>query len=94
MFFIIGLFGSRNRKVFAAYEFFLYTLIGSLFLLLALITLYLETGTSDYLTLLAQPISINRQYILWLGKTPLAIIHLVRSFSSLPALAVSSISKI
>jgi NADH-ubiquinone oxidoreductase chain 4 len=51
MLFLIGFFGSRNRKVYAAYQFFLYTLIGSLFLLLALIVLYLEAGTSDYLTL-------------------------------------------
>lgn len=65
MFFLIGFFGSRNRKIYAAYQFFLYTLIGSLFLLLALIVLYLEAGTSDYLTLLAQPVSINRQYLLW-----------------------------
>jgi len=31
MFFLIGIYGGRNRKVHAAYEFFLYTLIGSLF---------------------------------------------------------------
>lgn len=73
---------SRNRKIYAAYQFFLYTQIGSLFLLLALIILYLEAGTSDYLTLLAQPVSINRQYFLWL--TQLAKINfVVRSFSNL-----------
>ena len=37
MYLLIGFYGSRNRKIHAAYQFFLYTLIGSLFLLLALI---------------------------------------------------------
>jgi len=69
MFFIIGFFGSRNRKITAAYQFFLYTLSGSLFLLLALIVLYIEGGSSNYLILLSQPIASSNQYFLWLGKT-------------------------
>lgn len=32
MFFLIGFYGGRNRKIHAAYQFFLYTLFGSLFL--------------------------------------------------------------
>jgi len=62
MFFLIGFYGGRNRKIHAAYQFFLYTLFGSLFLFLALIVLYLETGTTDYQVLLTIPISENRQY--------------------------------
>jgi len=62
---MIGFYGGRNRKIHAAYQFFLYTLLGSLFLLLGLIILYLETGTSDYQTLLTLPISPSRQYFLW-----------------------------
>jgi NADH-ubiquinone oxidoreductase chain 4 len=48
MFFLIGWYGGRNRKIHAAYQLFLYTLFGSLFLFLALILVYLETGTTDY----------------------------------------------
>jgi len=68
MFFLIGFYGGRNRKIHAAYQFFLYTLFGSLFLFLALIVLYLETGTTDYQVLLTIPISENRQYFLWLSR--------------------------
>jgi NADH-ubiquinone oxidoreductase chain 4 len=47
MFFLIGYFGSRNKKLEANYLFFLYTLFGSLFLLLSIITLTIQTGTTD-----------------------------------------------
>ena len=40
MFLIIGVWGSRERKIRAAYQFFLYTLIGSLFMLLAILLIY------------------------------------------------------
>ena len=65
MFFLIGSYGGRNGKIDAAYELFLYTLFGSLFLLLALILIYLEAGTTSYQVLLTMPISINRQDKLW-----------------------------
>jgi len=48
MFFLIGSYGGRNGKIHAAYQLFLYTLFGSLFLLLALILVYLEGGTTNY----------------------------------------------
>ena len=47
MFLIIGVWGSRERKIRAAYQFFLYTLIGSLFMLLAILLIYFQTGTTD-----------------------------------------------
>lgn len=47
--------------------FFLYTLMGSLFLLLAIIVLIIETGTTDYQVLLSLPINPSQQYMLWLG---------------------------
>lgn len=82
MFFLIGFYGGRNRKIHAAYQFFLYTLFGSLFLFQALIVLYLETGTTDYQVLLTIPISQNRQYFLWLAffislaiKIPMQPVH-------------------
>ena len=47
MFFIIGIWGSTNR-VYAAYKFFLYTLFGSLLMLLGVLTIYFYSGTSNY----------------------------------------------
>lgn len=47
MFIIIGVFGSRERKIGAAYQFFLYTLLGSVFFLIAILTIHFETGTTD-----------------------------------------------
>lgn len=51
MFLIIGVWGSRSRKIKASYYFFIYTLFGSLFMLIAIIHIYLITGTSHYLFL-------------------------------------------
>jgi len=83
MFMIIGIFGSRERKVRAAYFFFLYTLLGSVFMLLALALIYFESGTTDYQILVANPIADNKQYLLWLGffasfavKVPMLPVHI------------------
>ncbi len=67
MFFLIGYYGSRDRKIEANNLFFLYTIFGSLFLLLSIIILILNTGTSDYEILLTMPINENQQLILWFG---------------------------
>jgi NADH:ubiquinone oxidoreductase subunit 4 (subunit M) len=48
MFIIIGVWGSRERKVRAAYMFFLYTLIGSVLMLLSILYIYFKVGTTDY----------------------------------------------
>ena len=48
MFLIIGIWGSRERKIKASYLFFLYTLAGSLFMFIAILHIYLTTGTTDY----------------------------------------------
>lgn len=83
MYFLIGFFGGRNRKSHAANLFFIYTLLGSLFQLLSLIILYLETGTSDYHIILNIPISIFKQYFQWLAfffalaiKIPMIPMHI------------------
>nr|WOA02298.1 NADH dehydrogenase subunit 4 [Gloiopeltis furcata] len=47
MFLIVGTWGSRQRKIRAAYQFFLYTLVGSLLMLVALLVIYFQTGTTD-----------------------------------------------
>nr|BBI37380.1 NADH dehydrogenase subunit 4 [Placozoa sp. H2 HM-2017] len=51
MYLILGIWGSREEKMQAAYYFFFYTLIGSVLMLLCLFSLYNIHGTTDYLTL-------------------------------------------
>ena len=48
MYFLISLYGTSNKKIHASYLFFIYTVIGSQFLFLALQGLYIENGTGDY----------------------------------------------
>jgi NADH-quinone oxidoreductase subunit M len=66
MYLIIGVWGGPNR-IYAAIKFFLYTLAGSLLLLVALITLYFKGGhTFNILTLMGQPYSATVQFwIFW-----------------------------
>ncbi len=54
MFIIIGVWGSGERRIYAAFKFFLYTLLGSVLMLLALLYMYLHAGTTDILVLLGQ----------------------------------------
>lgn len=65
MFFLIGIWGSRSRRIFAAYQFLIYTLFGSLFVLLALIFLLINFGTTDTTILLNSTLSPFREIILW-----------------------------
>ncbi|MDJ0859946.1 MAG: NADH-quinone oxidoreductase subunit M, partial [Dinoroseobacter sp.] len=51
MFLIIGIWGGANR-IYAAFKFFLYTLLGSLLMLVAMIAMYVDAGTTDIPTLL------------------------------------------
>jgi NADH-quinone oxidoreductase subunit M len=51
MFLIIGVWGGK-RRVYASFKFFLYTLLGSLFMLLAILSMYLYAGTTDIDTLI------------------------------------------
>jgi NADH-ubiquinone oxidoreductase chain 4 len=83
MFLIIGIWGARERKIHAAYQFFLYTLLGSLFMLLAILVIYFEVGSTDYQVLAVTDISETRQRILWLGfflafavKVPMIPLHI------------------
>ncbi len=66
MFLIIGVWGGP-RRVYSAFKFFLYTLLGSVLMLLALLTLYFKTGTADILTWTAQPVAAELQMWLWLA---------------------------
>jgi proton-translocating NADH-quinone oxidoreductase chain M len=83
MFIIIGVWGSRARKIKASYLFFLYTLFGSLLLLLAIIYIYIAVGTTNLDTLILHQFSLKEQQILWLAffiafgsKVPMIPVHL------------------
>jgi NADH:ubiquinone oxidoreductase subunit 4 (subunit M) len=67
MYIIIGVWGSRERKIRAAYMFFLYTLFGSVLMLLGIIYIYVQVGSTDYETLLNYEFSALEQKLLWLS---------------------------
>jgi len=66
LFIFIGLFGS-SQKVRASYYLFLYTLFGSLFLLLSIVKIYALTGSYDYDLLHTQNFDYNVQLFLFYG---------------------------
>ena len=66
MFLIIGIWGGE-RRVYSTFKFFLYTLAGSVFMLLAIIYIFISTGTTDVETLLAYNFTTNEQLILWIA---------------------------
>lgn len=67
MFLIIGVWGSREEKIQAAYYFFFYTFIGSVFMLLAIFALYSHAGSTDYLALCSLSLEKELQYFIFLG---------------------------
>ncbi len=66
MFLIIGIWGGK-RRVYASYKFFLYTLLGSVLMLLALMAMYWNAGTTDIPTLLKHHFPVSMQPWLWLA---------------------------
>ncbi|WP_300557167.1 NADH-quinone oxidoreductase subunit M [Maricaulis sp.] len=66
MFIIIGVWGGQNR-VYAAFKFFLYTLLGSVLMLVAMIFMFLEAGTTDITVLLQTEFAQEAQTWLWLA---------------------------
>ena len=66
MFLIIGVWGGK-RRVYASFKFFLYTLVGSVLMLLAIMAMYWEAGTTDIPTLLAYNFPASMQTWLWLA---------------------------
>ena len=66
MFIIIGVWGGK-RRVYASFKFFLYTLLGSVLMLLAIMAMYWEAGTTDIRTLLAYEFPATMQTWLWLA---------------------------
>ena len=66
MFLIIGVWGGA-RRVYAAFKFFLYTLTGSVLMLLAILAIYFEAGTMDIPALLDASLPAGMQTWLWLA---------------------------
>ena len=66
MFLIIGIWGGP-RRVYASFKFFLYTLLGSVLMLLAIMALYLNAGTTDIPTLMTTAVPRNLQTWAWLA---------------------------
>ncbi|HEX5999337.1 MAG TPA: NADH-quinone oxidoreductase subunit M [Hyphomicrobiaceae bacterium] len=66
MFLIIGVWGGE-RRVYASFKFFLYTLAGSVLMLLALMAMYWHAGTTDIETLLTHKFPAGMQWWLWLA---------------------------
>ncbi len=65
MFLIIGIWGGK-RRVYASFKFFLYTLLGSLFMLLAMLWMYFTAGTADIPTIInTVHFPVAAQYVLW-----------------------------
>ena len=58
MFLIIGIWGGANR-VYASFKFFLYTLLGSVLMLIAMVVMYAESGTTDIQALMSHQFSYN-----------------------------------
>jgi NADH-quinone oxidoreductase subunit M len=81
MFIIIGVWGGE-RRVYATVKFFLYTFLGSVFMLVALIYLYLKSGSYSILDFHALPLSLTEQIFIFLAflfafavKVPMWPVH-------------------
>lgn len=83
MYILIGAWGSRTRRVSAAYYLFLYTLFGSFFLLMGMLEVYQLVGSLDYVDLRAHHFSVEEQkrlffffFIPFAIKIPMIPFHL------------------
>jgi len=81
MFLIIGIWGGP-RRVYSAFKFFLFTLLGSVLMLIAIISIYWINGTTDIVELYNLGIDVKYQNLLWLAffssfavKTPMWPFH-------------------
>jgi NADH-quinone oxidoreductase subunit M len=81
MFIIIGVWGGP-RRVYASIKFFLYTFIGSLLMLVALIYMYLKSGTYEISLLQGMPLTLREQTFIFLAfftafavKVPMWPVH-------------------
>ncbi|WP_114391800.1 NADH-quinone oxidoreductase subunit M [Oleisolibacter albus] len=97
MFLLIGVWGGPQR-VYAAYKFFLYTFIGSVLMLLAILAMYLTTGTMDMRVMLDYQFASDLQKWLWVAffiafavKTPIWPLHTWLPFAHVEAPTAGSV---
>ena len=81
MFIIIGVWGGP-RRVYAAFKLFLYTLLGSVLMLVAMMAMYFDAGTTDMVQLMDHSFPVSMQPWLWLAffasfavKVPMWPVH-------------------
>ena len=93
LFLVILIYGTGEDRIRSSFLFFLYTLAGSLFMLLAILQIYNYVGSTDFTILSLTEISLDSQIILWAAfflalavKTPLIPVHmwLPRAHTSAP----------
>ena len=83
MFLIVGIYGSRQRRIRSAYLLFLYTLFSSLFMFLSILYIYFSFGTTDYLILKTVNFGFVIEKLCWIAfflsfavKMPLVPFHI------------------
>jgi proton-translocating NADH-quinone oxidoreductase chain M len=83
MFLLIGCFGSRQRRIHASFQFFLFTMTGSFFMLLAFFIIYIHEGSTDFLVFYYANFSYEIEILLWFllffslaVKVPLFPVHI------------------
>ena len=83
MFLIVGIWGSRRRKIRASYLLFFYTLFGSVLMLIAIMSIFAQAGTTDYQSLLLIDFDKSKQKFLWIAfflsfasKIPMVPFHI------------------
>jgi proton-translocating NADH-quinone oxidoreductase chain M len=98
MYLLIGIWGSRDRKIWAAYLLFFYTLCGSFLMLLGILYMYTITGTFNLEYLLQHSFTFDEQYWLWLAfflsfasKIPVFPLHIWLPEAHVEASTVGSV---
>lgn len=83
MFLLIGIWGSRSRKITASYQLFIYTLIGSIFVFICIFDILLSKGNLSFDFFLNSYFLDNRKFLIWfllfIGfsiKIPIVPVHL------------------
>ncbi len=81
MFLIIGIWGG-DRRIYSSFKFFLYTFLGSVLMLLAMIAMYIQVGTTDLMMIESHTFGVHLQHWLWLAffasfavKVPMWPVH-------------------
>ena len=83
MFFLIGIWGSRARKISASYQLFLYTIFGSIFVFLVIFDVFLSKGNLSFDFFFNSFFTEKREFLIWLllfigfsVKVPIVPFHL------------------